>query len=73
MRLLIRWKAPLEPRSMYGGNVLDTAIWSAINEPRPDHLRIIEELLKAGARPEAGGRPTGHEEIDVILHRHRAV
>ena len=26
VRLLIRWKTPFEPRSMYGGNVLDTAI-----------------------------------------------
>jgi len=35
VRLLLRWNAPLGTRSMYGGNVLDTAVWSAINEPRP--------------------------------------
>jgi hypothetical protein len=73
VRLLIRWKAPFEPRSMYGGNVLDTAVWSAINEPRPNHVQIIEELLKAGARLEDEDRPTGHEQIDAILKRHRAV
>jgi ankyrin repeat protein len=52
VRLLIRHKAPLETRSMYDGTVLGTALWSARNEPRPDHPQIIEELLKAGAVPE---------------------
>jgi hypothetical protein len=47
VRLLIHWQAPFEARSRYGGNVLDTAVWSAINEPRPNHLRSIEEFLKA--------------------------
>jgi hypothetical protein len=70
VRLLVRAKAPLETRSMYGGTALGTAIWSAINEPRPDHPRIIEELLKAGARLEDVEYPTGHERIDAILRRH---
>ncbi len=73
VRLLIRWKAPLEPRSMYGGNVLDTAVWSTSNEPRPDHLQIIEELLKAGARLADEKWPTGNEAIDAILNRYKAV
>ena len=58
---------------MYGGNVLDTAVWSAINEPRPNHMQIIEELLQAGARLEDEEWPTGHEQIDTILKRHGAV
>lgn len=70
VRLLIRWKAPMETRSMYGGNVLDTAVWSAINEPKPHHLPIIEELLKAGARLETEEYPTGHDAIDAILRRY---
>src|SRR3954454_3357483 len=41
VRLLIRRKVPLETHSMYGGTVLGTAVWSAINEPRPGHLQII--------------------------------
>jgi ankyrin repeat protein len=73
VRLLIRWKAPLGTRSVYGGNVIDTAVWSAINEPRPAHLHIIEELLEAGARLEDEEWPTGHDEIDAIVRRHRAV
>jgi len=72
VRLLIRAKAPLETRSMYGGTALGTAVWSAINEPRPDHPQIIEELLKAGARLEDVEYPTGHERIDAILRRHRS-
>ncbi len=73
VRLLIRRKAPLETRSMYGGTVLGTAVWSTINEPWwPDHLQIIEELLDAGARLEEAGYPTGHEQIDAVLRRHGA-
>ena len=72
VRLLISAKAPLETRSMYGGNALGTAIWSAINEPRRDHPEIIEELLKAGAHLEDADYPTGHEPIDAILQRHRS-
>jgi hypothetical protein len=72
VRLLIRHKAPLETRSRFGGTVLRTAVWSAINEPRPDHLQIIEELLVAGARPENVGYPTGHDDIDAVLRRHGA-
>jgi ankyrin repeat protein len=71
VRLLIGAKAPLETRSMYGGTALGTAIWSAINEPRRDHLQIIEELLNAGAHLADVEYPTGHKHIDAILQRHR--
>src|SRR5262249_10235092 len=70
VRLLIQSKASFESRTMYGGNVLDTAVWSAINEPREDHLQIIEELLAAGARLDSEKWPTGHDKIDAILERH---
>ncbi len=72
VRLLILRSAPLETRSMYGSTALGTAVWSAINEPRPDHSQIIEELLKAGARLDDLGYPTGHEHIDALLRRHGA-
>ncbi|MGH9815468.1 MAG: ankyrin repeat domain-containing protein [Candidatus Acidiferrales bacterium] len=72
VRLLIQRKAPLEARSMYGGTVLGTAVWSAINEPKSDHLRIIEELLNAGARVEDAEYPTGHEPLDTLLRRYGA-
>lgn len=70
--LLIRRQAPLETRSMYGGTVLGTAVWSAINEPRADHIRIIEALIKAGARLDDAGYPTGNEQVDEVLRQHGA-
>jgi hypothetical protein len=69
VRLLVRHKAPLETRSMYGSSVVGTAVWSAINEPRPDHLQIIEELLDAGARLEEVEYPTGNTQVDAVLRR----
>ena len=72
VQLLIGAKASLETRSMYGGTVLGTAIWSAINEPQRDHLRIIEELLDAGAHLDDREYPTGHQRIDAILQRYRS-
>ena len=71
--LLIRQQAPLEIRSMYEGTVLGTAVWSAINEPRPDHLRIIEALIKAGAQVDDVGYPTGSETVDEVFRRLRVV
>ena len=73
VRLLIRARAPLETRSMYGGTALGTAVWSAINEPRHDHLQIIEELLNAGARVDDTEYPTGHRRIDELLERYRSL
>ncbi len=71
VRLLLRWKAPLETRSMYGGTALGTAVWSAVNEPRGDQLRIIEELLEAGARVDEAEYPSGREDVDALLRRYR--
>jgi ankyrin repeat protein len=72
VRLLLRAKAPLDTRSMHGGTAVDTAIWSAINEPRGDQLQIIEELLNAGARVDDAEYPTGDPRIDAILQRCRS-
>jgi hypothetical protein len=67
--LLIDHKAPLESRNMYGGTVLDTAVWSAINEPKPNHLQIIEALLKAGAIVDDAVYPSGKEAVDEVFRR----
>lgn len=69
VRLLLRRHAPLETRSMYGATVLGTAVWSAIHEPRPNQLRIIEELIAAGANVDEVPCPTGDERIDELLRR----
>jgi Ankyrin repeats (3 copies) len=67
--LLINCGAQLETLSMYDGTVLGTAVWSAINEPRPDHLRIIEALIKAGARIDGVDYPSGNESVDEVFRR----
>jgi hypothetical protein len=69
VELLIERNAPLETKGMYGGTVLGTAVWSAVNEPRVNHLAIIEALIRAGARLDAAGYPTGHERVDEVLRR----
>jgi hypothetical protein len=71
VQLLIQYGAPLNTRSMYGGTPAGTAVWSAINEPRADHLRIIEEVLSAGAPFPNEEYPSGHKEIDDVLGHHR--
>jgi ankyrin repeat protein len=72
VKLLIGRKVSMEMQNRYGGTVLGQAVWSAINEPKPDHIPIIEALLEAGADVEAAGYPTGNEHIDRVLHRFRA-
>lgn len=72
VRCLLARKVGLESRSMYGGTALGTALWSAQNEPRADHLPILAALLEAGARLDAGLYPTGDARIDALLARHGA-
>lgn len=69
VRMLIRRRAPLESINMHGTTVLGTAVWSAINEPRPGHLALIEALLDAGAAVGASGYPCGDADVDRLLER----
>jgi hypothetical protein len=72
VRMLLKRKLPLEARNSHGTTVLGTAIWSAINEPKPHHLQIIYELLNAGALISNVRCPTGSEHIDELLGKHAA-
>ena len=72
VRLLIQHKVPLESRSMYGATALGTAVWSALQEPRANHLVIIEELLAAGALAQDAGYPTEKAGIDALLRSYGA-
>jgi hypothetical protein len=51
---------------------LGAAVWTAINKPRGEQVRIMEELIKAGARLEEAGFPIGDERDDEVLERHVA-
>jgi ankyrin repeat protein len=72
VKLLIERNAPLEQKNMYGGTVLGCAVWSAINEPRADHVVIIEALLAAGAKIDESEYPTGSQRVDEVLRRYGA-
>ncbi len=67
VELLLARQAPLEIKNMYGGTVLDQALWSALNEPQPDHGAIIERLIAGGASIDAVG---GRGVVDEVLRRH---
>ena len=71
VRLLLSRGAARETISMHGGTPLGTAVWSAINEPRPQHAAIVEELLKSGVDASVVRTPTGSERIDALLNSAR--
>jgi hypothetical protein len=71
--ILLRHRAPLEVRNSYGGTVLGCAVYSAVHEPRPEHVTIIETLLAAGADLRAADYPSGDERVDDVLRRYGAV
>ena len=72
VEILIRNKSPLETQNAYGGTVLGCTVWSAVQEPKPDHLQIIEALLKAGANVNAAKYPSGDKRVDELLERYGA-
>jgi hypothetical protein len=67
VKLLIKRKAPLEQQNSYGGTVLGGTLWAAFNEPRADHIAIIEALLAAGAQVEPDWQP----DIEELRRRAR--
>jgi ankyrin repeat protein len=54
VKMLLEKKISLEVKNLYGGTLLGQALWSAVNEFKPDHAAIIEVLLDAGASVEPG-------------------
>jgi ankyrin repeat protein len=74
MDLLLAAGVPLEVRNTWGGTVLDSTAWFAVNAPTPgvDYPQIIERLLKAGADPNEVYPPSsGIAEVDSILENYR--
>src|SRR5205085_2186479 len=67
VRILLAHHADIEAKNSYGGTALGQTVWSAIHDPQPDHLPIIELLVEAGARVDDDWF-TGRDEIDAALH-----
>lgn len=67
VRLLLEHGADTESRNRFGGTALGMAVWSAVHEPRAEHLRIIEALVAAGAEAAGAGYPTGDARVDAFL------
>jgi hypothetical protein len=70
MRILIERGAPLEARNRWGGTVLDSTMWFAVNFPANgvDYARVARQLLAAGADPdEVTPFPTGVTVFDNML------
>ena len=69
VKLLLGYQVDLEVKNVYGGTPLGQAIWSAINEPQPDHLAIIEALIKAGAKIDPNWYQISHSGINELLEK----
>ncbi|MES3035329.1 MAG: VOC family protein [Gemmatimonadota bacterium] len=65
--LLLTHGVALESRNVHGVTALGTAVWSARHESRPQHVAIVERLLRAGADVSTVPLPTGIAAIDALL------
>ena len=81
IKLLLKHGAPLEVENAWGGTVLDSTIYFAVNQPvdKPrsspenDYVAVIETLIEAGADVRAVTPfPTGNARIDEVLKQHGA-
>ncbi|MBX3245190.1 MAG: ankyrin repeat domain-containing protein [Acidobacteria bacterium] len=54
VKMLIERQAPLEQVNMYGGTILNCALYSIVHENKDTHAEIIELLIKAGSKIEKG-------------------
>ena len=72
VEVLIRSGAELERKNSYGGTVLGCAVWSAVNEPKAQHVAIVESLLAAGADVRGAEYPSGNKRVDEVLKQYGA-
>jgi hypothetical protein len=69
IQLLLERNAPLEVENIYGGTVLDQALWSSVNSGLDvDYVPVIEMLIAAGAKVDPKWS-TGNKRIDEVLRR----
>lgn len=70
VKLLLKYKPPLESRNMYGGTVLGQTMWSAGHGGDPKvYAEIIETLIAAGAEVPPRHVPV-NKSIDDLLRRY---
>lgn len=70
VKLLLKYKPPLESRNMYGGTVLGQTLWSAGHGGDPKlYTEIIETLIAAGAKVPPRHVPV-NKAIDDLLRRY---
>ena len=70
VKLLLKYKPPLESRNMYGGTVLGQTMWSAAHGGDPKVFAdIIETLIAAGAKVPPRHVPV-NKPIDDLLRRY---
>jgi len=69
VRILTRRGAPLEVRNRWGGTVLSSTVWFAL-QPSAEgssYVAVLELLIAAGADVGAVDHPTGNAVIDRVL------
>lgn len=54
VKMMIAKNVGLEVENAYGGTVLGQALWSAVNEHKPEHADVVETLIEAGAVVQPG-------------------
>ena len=73
VRLLLKFKPPLEAKNMYGGTVLGQTLWSAAHGGDPKvYAAIIESLIQAGAKVPEHHVPV-NDPIDKLLRRYGSI
>ena len=74
MNLLTQRGAPLEATNQWGGTVLDSTVYFALQHPAdwPHYATVLERLIAAGADMGAVTYPTGNDRLDELLRRHGA-
>jgi ankyrin repeat protein len=80
IKLLLKRKAPLEAKNVYGGTALGQALWSALNgDSGIDYVEIIDTLIEGGAKIEPGslawlagqrGASAPKVRLEALLHLH---
>jgi ankyrin repeat protein len=74
MEMLLARDADLEARNTWGGTVVDSIAWFAVNSPMPDvdYPKVIDRLLAAGANVDQIYPPlTGIPAVDEVILRYR--